>query len=173
MSKDNIYILDSDALIDFYNHFPAKFKKLQALSKNGLFKIPEGVFRELKRKSDKLRRLIERWENEFNIVISIKSNIQLVNEFGRIEITFGDEIKVGGKIYPGFWKSPAGRKAADGQLVTIGKVLPKHIVVSDDKAVSLACLLENVECIGWAEFARRIGINNQNQQGSLFDQSQN
>jgi hypothetical protein len=170
MNKTDSYILDTDALIDYYNHFPKKFKRLKELAKSGILKIPEGVFRELKRKSDKLKRYVEKWENDYNIVITIKSDFRLVNDFGRIDTTYGEEVKVGGRVYPGFWKSPSGRKAADGQLVTIGKV-QKYIVVSDDKAVRLACLLEDVECIGWSEFARRIGIiDNPNQQGSLFDE---
>lgn len=46
-------------------------------------------------------------------------------------------------------------KAADGEVVTVGKVLV-CVVVSDDRAVRMACSLENIGCIGWAEFARRM-----------------
>ena len=149
------YILDSDALINYYNHFPKKFKRLKELAKNGILKIPEGVFRELKRKSDKIKKYVVRWQNDYGIIITIKSDFRLVNNITRIDTTYGEKIKVGGKVYPGFWKSPSGRKAADAQLVTIGMV-KKYTVVSEDRAVHLACLLENVECIGWSEFARRI-----------------
>lgn len=85
----------------------------------------------------------------------LKSDPRFHSEFARIEQTYGEKVSVGGRDYPGFWRSPAGRKAADGQVVTVGKVR-KWVVISDDKAVRYACLNENVECIGWPEFARRL-----------------
>jgi len=150
-----LYFKVSTSLIDLFQHFPVEFKGLSSHASNGEIKIPEGVFRELRRKTDKIRHSLEQWEKKYNIVVRLKSDPRFLSEFARIEQTYGEKVSVGGKDYPGFWKSPAGRKAADGQVVTIGKVR-KWVVVSDDNAVRLACLNENVQCIGWAEFARRL-----------------
>jgi hypothetical protein len=150
-----VYVCDSTALIDFFQHFPVEFKRLRKQAANGVIKVPEGVFRELKRKTDRLRHYLEKWEEEYKVVIRVKDDLRLLSEFARIEQGYGEAVSVGGNDYPGFWKSPAGRKAADGQVVAVGKVRG-YVIVSDDRAVRLACLNENVQCIGWAEFARRM-----------------
>ncbi len=158
MAKGTLYVCDTTALIDVYQHFPKKFRKLKTVVAEERFKIPEGVARELQRSTDKLGKTIGEWAEKFRrFVVSIQHNQRLMNGFPRIDRTYGDKVTVGGKEYPGFWHSPAGRKAADAQVVAVGKVLG-CIVVSDDRSVRLACLLENVECIGWTEFARRTGI---------------
>ena len=74
-----------------------------------------------------------------------------------MERVYGEPITVGKQRYQGFWASRAGRKAADSQVVAVAKVFG-HTVVSDDTAVKLVCALENVPCISWAEFARRLGL---------------
>lgn len=67
----------------------------------------------------------------------------------------GEKIPVGRRKHSSFWRSASGRKAADAQVVAVGKVL-EYFVVSDDRAIQLAGMLKNVPCIGWAEFARRL-----------------
>ncbi|MGH8103566.1 MAG: hypothetical protein ACREJQ_03490 [bacterium] len=105
------------------------------------------------RKLDRLSNLAERWEKKY--AIKMKGDPQLWSELKRIETTYGEWVIVGPNRHKGFWKSKAGRKAADGQVVAVSKVL-KCTAVSDDNAVELACMLEDVPCIGWAEFARRL-----------------
>ncbi|OGB62523.1 MAG: hypothetical protein A2Y94_07470 [Caldithrix sp. RBG_13_44_9] len=147
MRGSRVYVCDSTALIDLYQHFPKKFKKLKTPVSNSFVKIPEGVYRELVRKTDKLRKMVEIWSSKYDFEISIKHDRRLLNELPRIDRTYGYKVTVGGKDYPGFWSSPSGSKSANAQVVTVGKVLG-YIVVSDDRAVRYACLLENVECIG-------------------------
>jgi hypothetical protein len=154
MSPGLVYVCDSTSLIDLFQHFPVEFKRLQRKVSDGVIKIPEGVFRELRRKTDKIRHYLEQWEQKYQIVVRLRSDTRLLPELATIEQTYGEKVAVGGRDYPGFWKSPGGRNAADGQVVTIGKVR-RYVVASDDRAVRLACLQENVQCIGWAEFARR------------------
>ena len=166
MSSSPAYICDTTALIDFFQHFPVQFKSLRKHLTKGIIKIPEGVFRELKRKTDRLFQQLEKWEREYQVVLRFRSDPRLLPELSRIEQAYGEKISVGGNEYPGFWKSPAGRKAADGQVVAIGVVLG-HIVVSDDRAGRLACLQENVQCIGWTEFARRFSKGELDGQTSL------
>jgi hypothetical protein len=145
MSAGDLYVSDTTALIDFFGHFPVEFRRLKKTASNGMLKIPEGVFRELKRKTDRLYNIIEKWNSKFSIVVQMTRDPQLLPELARIEQLYGAKITVGNAEYPGFWKSPAGRKAADGQVVTLGKV-NQYVVVSDDRAVRLACLQENVQC---------------------------
>ncbi|MDI6766427.1 MAG: DUF4411 family protein [Bacteroidota bacterium] len=158
MGSGNTYVCDTASLINLFLHFPKQFKKLKRLAENGTLKIPEGVHREIQRHSDKLHTFVDRWEEQHQIVIPMKHNPKLMIELPRIEQTYGEKIRVGNKEYRGFWKSAAGRKAADGLVVAVGKVYEGYIIVSDDQAVQMACFLENVPCIGWTEFARRVGL---------------
>lgn len=152
-----IYVLDASALIDLCRHFPDKYRKLGHMSQQGRIKIPEGIFRELKRKADKVFKTVERWsKKDRDCIVRIAAVHGLAYEVARIERQYGQEIVVGTRAYSGFWRSPSGRKAADGQLIAVAKIL-KATVVSDDRAVQLVCMLENVPCISWREFARRTG----------------
>jgi len=151
-----VYVCDTNSLIDVYRHYPEIFRHLRKLVSKGIIKIPEGVYREIRRKSDALRKRVDRWAEKFSeFVIYFKHDRRLMNTLKEVEEKYGEEIKVGKRHYNGFWKSPSGKRAADGQVVAIGKVYG-YTVVSDDRAVRLACMLENVPCIGWAEFVRQI-----------------
>ncbi|RKY02745.1 hypothetical protein DRP77_07410 [Candidatus Poribacteria bacterium] len=156
MKEEPIYVCDADALINLYQHFPNKFRALRDMVARNKVKIPEGVYRELRRKTDRLRRYVERWERDYQFVIRFKDR-RLREELARIERKYGERIAVGKRAYNGFWSSRAGRRSADPQVVAVGKVRG-GIVVSDDLAVRMVCMLEGVECIGWSEFARRIRL---------------
>ena len=152
------YVLDASALFDLHTHFRAKFRKLRLMVQQGYIKIPEGIFRELKRRTDALFKTVEEWSRKNpDCVVQISRVHNLANELVRIERQYGERIVVGTKEYDGFWHSPAARKAADGQVVAVAKVL-SATVVSDDRAVRLACMLEGIPCIGWTEFARRADL---------------
>ncbi len=150
-----VFILDSDTLINIHTHFPNKLRKLKKSMTEGRVKIPEGVLREIIRRADKLSKNLKNWvKHNPNVMVKISHVHNLENEIKRLEVQYGNKIQAGRKEYPGFWKSPSGRKAADSQVVAAAKVL-RGIVVSDDRAIHLACMLENVPCIGWTEFARQ------------------
>ncbi len=149
------YVLDASALIDLHLHFRAGFRKLGYMAQEGRIKIPEGIFRELRRRTDRLFKAVERWsQKNSDCIVQIARVHNLADELARIEQQYGERIVVGTKPYYGFWHSPAGRKAADGQVIAVAKVL-NATVVSDDHAVRLACMLEGIPCVGWTEFARR------------------
>lgn len=95
-------------------------------------------------------------------MVRVAHNQRIREELSRVERLYGESIRVGDHTYPGFWKSAAGRKAADGQVVAVARVL-RLTVVSDDRAIEHACSLEGVPCIGWAEFARQLGLTIQGQ----------
>lgn len=157
----NTYVLDANALIDLHKHFRTGFRKLGRMVQQGQIKIPEGIFRELQRKTDKLFKAVAKWpQKNPDCIVQIVRVHNLAGELARIEQEYGEQIVVGTKPYPGFWCSPAGQKAADGQVIAAAKVLGA-VVVSDDRAVRLACMLENVPCISWTEFARRANLSTQ------------
>lgn len=148
------YILDADALINLHRHLR---KRMRGLSQ-AVVQRPEGVYREICRSDDRLRTLVERWKRaQPQWVVGIQSVPNLSEEWQRIDQRYGEQIKIDKQFYSGFWRSRSGHKAADAQVVAVAKVL-NGTAVSDDKAIQMACMIENVPCIGWAEFARRIGL---------------
>ncbi len=164
MDAQETYVCDADSLITLRRHFKRKcITRLRRFAKSGLLRVPEGVARELRRKTDHLSNFVKRYEE--SIVVRMRDHPKLPGELVRIESSYGESIRVGNQTYRGFWASQAGRKAADGQVVATARVFG-CTVVSDDHAVKLACALENVPCIGWAEFARRLGLM---EQLPLFD----
>ncbi len=157
------YVLDSSAIIDLHQHFPKRRlrKALNGLARQDRLRIPEGVRREIKRKTDDARKTLEQLDNhspQFVVRIARVHNLQ--EELSRIEQAYGEQIRLGNKVYPGFWHSASGRKAVDGQVVALAKK-QGGTVVSDDRGIRAACLLENVPCIGWTEFARVLSLGEQ------------
>lgn len=148
------YVLDSTALIDLQFHFPGKIRKLKEWIGQDRMKIPEGVFRELLHKTDTLNNLIQKWkQTNPDFVIYFNQPNKLSMDLVRIEQLYGEWITVGKREYPGLWKSPSGKKAADGQVIAAAKIVG-GVVVSDDRAIRLVCMLEGIPCIGWMELAR-------------------
>jgi hypothetical protein len=93
-------------------------------------------------------------------LVQVSRVSNLGEELARVERQYGEKIQVGSRQYPGFWKSARGKKAVDGQVVATARKLG-CTAVSDDKAVGLACFLENIGCMGWTEFARNVGLHSQ------------
>lgn len=157
------YILDANTVFQLFNHFPTAFGQLRRFVSQGVMRLPQGVYNELTQKSDRLKRKISKWAQKYPQMLvrfDRHSDPRLREELGQIERKYGPDFYVGQQPRRGFWKSRAGRKAADGQVVAAAKVLG-CVAVSDDIAVEGACLLERVPCIGWAEFARQIRIRQQ------------
>jgi hypothetical protein len=136
---------------------------LRGLVKQEALKLPEGVVREILRQSDKLKKFIQEIREKVEVKVGPGTRASL--EVSRLEKLYGDRIRYGKLEYPGFWHSKAGKHAADSQVVAVAKVF-RATAVSDDRAVRLACSLEGVPCIGFAEFWRRIGLV---EQPDLFD----
>ncbi len=156
MTAQQGYVCDADSLINLHRHYPRPcLRYLRRHAPKGSLRIPEGVFRELRRGSDKLSRVVK--ELERSMVVRVASNARIQQELVRLENSYGEAIRVGNQSYGGFWQSASGRQAVDGQVVAVGMVL-SLTVVSNDRAIALACSLEGVECIGWAELGRRSGL---------------
>jgi hypothetical protein len=153
----NIYVGDADCLINLHRHFGRKaLGELRRLGKTGGFKLPEGVVRELIHSTDNLASFVKEHRQHLEVVARQISALR--TEIPRLERLYGEKIRVGKQEHVGFWHSQAGRRAADAQVVAVAKLLKGGVAVSDDGAVKLACALEDVPCIGWSEFARRLGL---------------
>jgi hypothetical protein len=99
-------------------------------------------------------------------VITLAGDVELETALTEIESAYGETIEVGNRKCSGFWRSRAGRTAADGQVVAAGKVRG-YTVVSNDQAILLACMVEDIASITWTEFARRLGLNASDRQSTL------
>lgn len=152
-----IYVCDADALINLHRYFRKEsLRALRKLLQKGGLKLPEGICRELQRGTDELAKFAKDAEKA-GAVVRMAQNPSLRDTVAEMERKYGKQIIFGRATYKGFWSSKAGRKAADAQVVATARFL-EAICVSDDKAVQMACALENIPCIGWIEFARQLGM---------------
>ncbi len=165
MGSTELYVTDANALIQLCRQFGKKaIRKLRTMAEEKTLRVPEGVVREILRGADQLARFVKKYRP--NLEVSFKGDASLIRELSRIERTYGDSISVGDSKYPGLWNSPGGRKSADAQVIALAIVL-SATVISDDRAVQTVCSLEGIPCIGWIEFAGRIGLKKPTQP-SLF-----
>ncbi|MBM4463328.1 MAG: PIN domain-containing protein [Chloroflexi bacterium] len=124
---------------------------MKDLVKSGRLKIPEGVYRELRQKTDKLANVVEQWEKKYHFVVNL--DYRALELLPDIERKYGPQFNIGGKNYPGFWKSPSGRKSVDAQVMALAKTRG-WIVVSNDNSIHGACMLEDIACRRWEEIGR-------------------
>jgi rRNA-processing protein FCF1 len=164
--SSEIYCLDADALINIQRYYPKALRQISRYGKAGKIVIPEGVYRELCRKTDHLKDMVQTWRSKHDAVIRLDTPT-LREEVARMERAYGEKIHLGKQTRNGFWASKSGKLAADSQVVAVCKV-NRYIAVSNDQAVQDACHIENVPCIPWQEFYRRMkqGFTGQ---GLLFD----
>lgn len=156
MPSREIHVCDADCLINLHRHFGRKaISALRRYGKAGGLKLPEGVVREIIRGTDKLAQFVKKQQQSLSVAVT--DDPRLRAEIARLEKQYGETIVFGQQRYGGFWNSKAGKQAADAQVVAVAK-LQGGTVASDDRAVKLACALEGVPCIGWSEFARRLGL---------------
>jgi hypothetical protein len=98
--------------------------------------------------------MVQNWQSKYGAVVQLSAPI-LRAEHVRIELAYGEVIQIGKQQRRGFWRSKGGKRSADSQVVAVSKV-NGYITVSNDEAVQDACHIENVPCIGWQEFYRRM-----------------
>jgi len=145
----NVFCADSSALIDLND--AGLLRKTRKLVQVGKLKIPEGVHKELQQKTDKLAKAIEQWEKKYSFIVNLDHKaLELLPD---IERKYGPQFSVGGKTYPGFWKSTSGKKSVDAQVVALAKSRGWK-VVSNDNSIHGACMLEDIECRRWEEIGR-------------------
>jgi hypothetical protein len=147
--SESIFCCDSAALIDL--QAAGLLHKTRGLVLSGKVKIPEGVYKEIKQKTDKLAKTIEQWKKKYSFVANL--DYKALEQLPNIEKLYGPQFSVGGKTYPGFWKSPSGKKSVDAQVLALAKSRG-WIVVSNDNSIHGACMLENTACRRWEEIGR-------------------
>ncbi len=154
-AKEPVYCPDTSSLINIHLNDPKRLRIIGRLVKKGRVKIPSGVRREVRKKSDPLSHSLSRWLNEPNAEVNPSSDRSVSSTFTVLQKRYGEKIMVSGRTFPGFFKGPRGRRSADPEVVAISKVF-NYVAVSDDEHIRLACMLENVQCITWQEFLRQI-----------------
>jgi hypothetical protein len=122
---------------------------LRRLAQLGRLKIPPKVHTELREGTDRLGQRLERL-SRFNVIVQLDH--QALTHLSRIERAYGSPFHLGGITYPGFWNSPGGRKSADSQVVALAKSRG-WVVISNDRSVHGACLLEAIVCRHWDALA--------------------
>ena len=145
----DIYCCDADALIDL--HSAGLLRKLRILAQNGKLWVPEGVFAELRRFTNKLAAILASWDSKYGIVVRLNHND--LSLLPRLEREYGPPFRLGGRNYAGFWASASGRRAKDAQVVAVAKTRG-WTVVSNDDSIHGACMLEKVPCRRWEEIGR-------------------
>ena len=149
ISPPSVFCCDSSALIDLRD--AGLLRKLRTLVQRERVKIPEGVYKELQQKTDQLAKTIEQWKRKYSFVLNLDTKaLELLPDMER---KYGPQFSVGGKTYPGFWKSPSGKKSVDAQVVALAKSRD-WIAVSNDNSIHGACMFEDVECRRWEEIGR-------------------
>lgn len=148
-TRNEIFCCDLDTLVNLRD---AKLLgKLRVLVREERAKIPEGVNREARRKTDRLAKTVENWQKKYGFIVDL--DYEALAILPKLEQKYGPPFSIGGKKYPGFWKSPSGRKSVDAQVVALAKSRG-WIVVSNDDSVHGACMLEDVGCRRWEEIGR-------------------
>jgi len=145
----DIYCCDADALIDL--HAAGLLGKLRVLAQNGKLKLPEGVFSELNRFTDKLATTLASWDAKYGIVVRLNHNDLTL--LPRLERQYGSPFHLRGRSYAGFWASASGRRAKDAQVVAVAETRG-WTVISNDNSIHGECMLEKVPCRRWEEIGR-------------------
>ena len=149
------FCCDANALIDFARS--GRFADLQALAQLGLLRIPMGVYAEVYpyERNSQVKRLLAQWKEDARTTVNLDDDGAAKALLPDIERAYGPPFSIGGITYSGFWRSKAGRDAADGEVVAFAKARG-WTVVSNDGSVRGACLLERIECHSWEHLAHRL-----------------
>lgn len=149
------FCCDANALINFAR--AGRFAELDGLARLDLLRIPMGVYNEVYpyERDGRTKKMLTQWKEDARTTVNLDDDGAAKALLPDIERAYGPPFSIGGVTYPGFWKSKAGRAAADGEVVAFAKARG-WTVVSNDGSVRGACLLESVECHSWEQLAHRL-----------------
>ena len=157
-----MYCLDADTIINV--ELAGWFDKLRRAAKEGNICFPEGVYRQLTDTTTKIGNKIKNW-GKYGCIQHLTTSEQIIMK--QIDNKYGPPFNIiKGRNYKGFWKTEPLGGGVDAQVITIAKER-KYIVVSNDHSIHGACMLENVECIRYEEFGRRL-ISGTLRQSAMF-----
>ena len=146
-----MYCLDADTIINV--ELAGWFDKLRRAAKEGNICYPEGVYRQLTDTTTKIGNKIKNW-GKYGCIQHLTTSEQTIMK--QIDNKYGPPFNIiKGRNYKGFWKTEPLGGGVDAQVITIAKER-KYVVVSNDHSIHGACMLENVECIRYEEFGRRL-----------------
>jgi hypothetical protein len=146
-----MYCLDADTIINVT--LAGWFDKLHESAKDGHVCFVEGVYRQLTDTTTKIGSKIKNWDKYGSIQKLTTVEQALMKQLDK---KYGPPFPIiKGKNYPGFWKTEPPGGGVDAQVIAVAKER-KYIVVSNDHSIHGACMLENVECIRYEEFGRRL-----------------
>ena len=81
------YVVDTDTLINLDRHFRQGFNRLRQLAATGALVVPEGIYREVLRRTDRLSKRVCKWsEKTATFVVASKSDPRLWGEIARLEV---------------------------------------------------------------------------------------
>ena len=150
---DEIYCCDATSIIDLNRAgMLPQFRKLMQM---GVIRIPAGVLRELRRGTDGIAPKIDGWDKKYSIIVELDSDPTASALFAHISNRYGPPFRVHHQQYVGFFKTPRGNKSADPQVVALAESR-EWTVVSNDRIVQAACMIEGVRCCTWEEVGRLI-----------------
>ena len=148
-----IYCCDADALIDLDS--AGRFAELSRLVEQGRLRIASGAFAETVRFrsiSRRSKRTLEGWHAHGQVGVVVDYDSAARSLLPDIDTRYGPQFSMEGVSYGGFWRSRAGRDAADAEVVAFAKA-HGWVVISNDRSVHGACLMESVECHRWEHLA--------------------
>ena len=153
VSPDAIFCCDADALINFERS--GRFTELTRLVEQNRLRVVDGVYKEVAEagvRSNDMRNILRRWKEREQVVVAVDEDRAASRHIPQIERRYGPPFSIRGITYGGFWKSRAGRDAADAEVVAFAKAYG-WAVISNDRSVQGACLLEGVACLHWEHLA--------------------
>ncbi len=145
-----MYCVDTDTIINV--ELAGWFDKLSGAVKNKYVCYPEGVYRQLTDTTTKIGNKVKTWD-KYKGIRYLTTNEKIIMK--QVDLKYGSQFSIGGKTYAGFWKTEVRGGGVDAQVIAVAKE-EKHIVVTNDNCIHGACMLENVECIRFEEFGRRL-----------------
>lgn len=157
-----MYCVDADTIINI--ELAGWFDKLSDAVKNNYVCFPEGVYRQLTDTSTKIGNKVKLWD-KYKAIHYLTTNEK--DTMKKVDLKYGPQFSIGNIKYQGFWKTELPGGGVDAQVVAVAKE-ENHIAVTNDKCIHGACMLENVECIRFEEFGRRL-VNNTLVQLKMFN----
>ena len=141
---EDVYCCDADALINIER--ANLFRHLRKLAQRSRLKIPRSVFAEVRRGSDRIRSNLDRWNQQYEIVIQLDHTA--LTYLPDIELKYGPRFSIGSINYSGLWNSSSRRRSADPQVIALAKSRG-WIVVTNDHSIHGACAQEDIRCYNW------------------------
>lgn len=153
-NRSKIYCCDADSLFNLQK--AQLLDRLRQVVQRGQIRIPDAIYQEIPQHTE-LGPRIANWHSSHNIVVEVGQDPIAMSHLPRISRAYGEPFTLGGLSYAGFFAGGKKPKSKDPQLMSIAKAR-NWVVVSNDKCVAAACVLDSVRCINWEAFAFEVSL---------------